>query len=1210
MDSPGEEESFRTLRRPLRNANTREDEDHDLSPAASKGRKRRLLSNSMPATKKQKLSKDTTACCEDCGADLLTAASVTAPDDKFVDEPVILTDESLQLADSRQYDDSNGLPILQVSDAKFFCRNNHLCSIDSNVVETDKDLFMAGTIRAVEDTTVKLEQSSAGIVCQKSSTINEWFVSGYGTAHVNLWVVSEFGNYKIVSVAEEYVPFFSSVLNICHYANHLIKSMIESSDASLDEILADFSTSNNPLLTIPTLEELVENAQFIHAHVTAYFLEPYADGTNDAHLLSLPFYREFCDLANLDLRKKAKGRKVHVKKSKIALPSITKATTTPIVNEAFSLVFDEHMKIVGDSINHCNATSDEFEQKISTFEEIPDIGRNYIAGTSIGTFNSTLDYIKKIGIIQSSNSIIVEPGSFLRFSCNRKLVVKGRKLETPYFGQVQYLAKAREGAGHEGHCHVRLFMQSHETILETVADRREVFGSTSCVDVPFQDIQCTLPILHWLEYEKDAVPHQFYYKMRHDLDSGAFISLPNLKDVAERQGFKIKCECCEMIEKERLKHLVRPIPGPIKSFQYLGDVYCCNSFVLIQGLDEEIPKAPAKKTIKLDPSIYMEAFRKEKTRPPEVYYYPLDVCQIVSVDTEWNSQTLFDPYHVDLKVRLFRRAAQTKLQDTEKMSHHLLFYTDKVFKIKAKDILGVAYVAHKNFIRAKLEDWLESGEKRFYFRSSYDKDTLSNNLPFLAKQCQGAVNPKTGMGMAPPDHVKPSRRLKCLDVFAGCGGLSAGLHAGGLTDSRWACEVDKDAADAFQKNFPEAVVFNQDINSWLEDILSGKEKNVLNQRYPKVGEVEMIVGGPPCQGFSSMNRYHTGIAARFKNSLVATFFSIIEHYKPRYFLFENVKNFAISNQGLYLKTVIGCCLKLDYQLRYSVLQAGNFGAPQSRYRTIIIGARRGEILPQLPKVQYTLDLPAYTLALNGRQIADGTTYGLLGEETYKSAPFRAVNVYDAIGDLPDIPCGVTNSRSKYLPCCSSFQYNMRLKSKELKDHITRNLSALDKARIKCIPPGGDWRDMPNSRLLLEDGTTTVPLKYITKDGKRGVCPCNFVSKEDRKNVACIKRDERKSIVPWCLPHTADRHAHWAGLYGRVRLGGQFQTTVTIPEPMGKQGQVLHSTYDRCLSVRELARSQSIPDHFELSGSMEDRYRQVGNAVPPLLAASIARMFQT
>lgn len=86
-----------------------------------------------------------------------------------------------------------------------------------------------------------------------------------------------------------------------------------------------------------------------------------------------------------------------------------------------------------------------------------------------------------------------------------------------------------------------------------------------------------------------------------------------------------------------------------------------------------------------------------------------------------------------------------------------------------------------------------------------------------------------------------------------------------------------------------------------------------------------------------------------------------------------------------------------------------------------------------------------------------------------------------------------------------------------------------------------------------------------------------------------------TLIPWCLPHTGNRHNHWAGLYGRLEWDGFFSTTVTNPEPMGKQGRVLHPEQHRVVSVRECARSQGFPDTYRLFGNILDRHRQVSPA---------------
>merc|ERR1711872_63902 len=82
-----------------------------------------------------------------------------------------------------------------------------------------------------------------------------------------------------------------------------------------------------------------------------------------------------------------------------------------------------------------------------------------------------------------------------------------------------------------------------------------------------------------------------------------------------------------------------------------------------------------------------------------------------------------------------------------------------------------------------------------------------------------------------------------------------------------------------------------------------------------------------------------------------------------------------------------------------------------------------------------------------------------------------------------------------------------------------------------------------------------------------------------------------TLIPWCLPHTGNQH-------------GYFSTTVTNPEPMGKQGRVLHPTQNRLVSVRECARSQGFPDHYRFHGSALEKHRQIGNAVPPPMGRAL------
>lgn len=163
----------------------------------------------------------------------------------------------------------------------------------------------------------------------------------------------------------------------------------------------------------------------------------------------------------------------------------------------------------------------------------------------------------------------------------------------------------------------------------------------------------------------------------------------------------------------------------------------------------------------------------------------------------------------------------------------------------------------------------------------------------------------------------------------------------------------------------------------------------------------------------------------------------------------------------------------------------------------------------------------------------------------------------------DLPCIKNGYNKKEIPyegeATSHFQRIMRGSDSSgiVKDHICKEMSPLVEARMTYIPlsPGSDWRDLPNIVVRLNDGNYTSKLRYPHKlkkqkkdDLPKGVCLC-------ATGKSCDLADRQfNTLIPWCLPHTADRHNHWAGLYGRLEWDGFFSTTVTNPEPMGKQGR--------------------------------------------------------
>uniref|UniRef100_A0A383WE52 Cytosine-specific methyltransferase n=1 Tax=Tetradesmus obliquus TaxID=3088 RepID=A0A383WE52_TETOB len=436
-----------------------------------------------------------------------------------------------------------------------------------------------------------------------------------------------------------------------------------------------------------------------------------------------------------------------------------------------------------------------------------------------------------------------------------------------------------------------------------------------------------------------------------------------------------------------------------------------------------------------------------------------------------------------------------------------------------------------------------------------------------------------------------SLAMATMDIFAGCGGLSEGMHQAGVADTKWAIEYEQPAADAFKLNNPEAAVFCNNCNVILlaamrkaglesdceacDDAKTAAESMSPEDlaALPQPGQVEFIMGGPPCQGYSGMNRFNKGNWSMVQNSMVMSFLSYADFYRPRYFLLENVRNFVSHNKSFTFRLTLRTLLDMGYQVRFGVLNAGNFGVPQSRKRTFIWAAAPDEGLPEWPRPRHVFRSPQLTVNLPG-----GVSYCAV-DTSIPGAPLRTVTVRDAIGDLPNIQNGHDKDPMPYSgPAVSAFQKLMRHKASELRDHICKEMNELNLERCRCIPkdtPGADWRTL---------------LEIVKNDPSR-------------------EKFNGQPLVPWCLPNTADRHNGWRGLFGRLDLAGHFPTSTTDPQPMGKVGQVFHPNQDRIVSVRECARSQGFPDHFFFSGNVHSRHRQVGNAVPPPLAASLGRQLR-
>jgi DNA (cytosine-5)-methyltransferase 1 len=382
------------------------------------------------------------------------------------------------------------------------------------------------------------------------------------------------------------------------------------------------------------------------------------------------------------------------------------------------------------------------------------------------------------------------------------------------------------------------------------------------------------------------------------------------------------------------------------------------------------------------------------------------------------------------------------------------------------------------------------------------------------------------------------KQLKSVDFFSGAGGLSCGLKMAGF-NTILASDIHPVYANTFKTNHPKATVITNDIRGL-------SEHDILNLTRLKVGELDLIAGGPPCQGFSINAPVRTLEDQR--NHLFSDYLRIAQILKPKAILIENVPGIVSLGKGTVVKAIYDRLKKMGYSVEHKILFAGHYGVPQLRFRTIFIALR--------DKKQ--IDFPEPTHDATARANFAGAK-----ELCQNIAPLFATNlnkkttVWDAISDLPELALGESYEGRYLSPAQTDFQRFLRREVVYVNNHSCARLGKVNLERLKHIPQGGSWRDIPFD--LLPEG---------------------------------LRRARRSD-------HTKR--------YGRLHPDEMCSTILTKCDP--HWGSFFHPTQDRALSVREAARIQSFPDDYIFTGNLTQQFEQVGNAVPPLLAKAIAEQIK-
>ncbi|MDD7456619.1 MAG: DNA cytosine methyltransferase [Bacteroidales bacterium] len=331
-----------------------------------------------------------------------------------------------------------------------------------------------------------------------------------------------------------------------------------------------------------------------------------------------------------------------------------------------------------------------------------------------------------------------------------------------------------------------------------------------------------------------------------------------------------------------------------------------------------------------------------------------------------------------------------------------------------------------------------------------------------------------------------------IDLFSGAGGLSAGFEMAGFK-SVLAIDNWQDSLDTYSNNIHGSVTLCEDLS-----------KLNIKETASKLGllKVDLIIGGPPCQGFSVAGKR---IIDDLRNKLYKSFVSFVDYFRPRVFVMENVPNILTIGNGIVKNSIISDFESLGYKVVYKVLMASDYGVPQNRRRSIFVGTISG---------------------------------GFVFPEPLSESK---ISVYQAISDLGEY--SVQDGGPYPFPIQSNYQRWARSNSQGLYNHQVTEHTEKTKKIISLVPDGGNYKDLP----------------------------------EEFQNT-------RKVHIAW------------------TRLNS---TKPSITIDTGHRHH-FHYKYNRIPTVRESARLQSFPDNYIFFHSKTSQYRQVGNAVPPLMAKAIAQ----
>lgn len=342
-------------------------------------------------------------------------------------------------------------------------------------------------------------------------------------------------------------------------------------------------------------------------------------------------------------------------------------------------------------------------------------------------------------------------------------------------------------------------------------------------------------------------------------------------------------------------------------------------------------------------------------------------------------------------------------------------------------------------------------------------------------------------------------KYSVLDLFAGCGGFAEGFKMNKHFDIKLANDIWEPAMNTYKYNNPNT--------SFILDDIKNINSNIIEKYFPS--GVDVIIGGPPCQGFSMCGMRDT---TDHRNDLFYEYARIVSLTKPLVFVMENVKG-LLSMKNKNGQSILNEIHKefdsIGYNIQHKVLNTKHYEVPQARERVIFVGVRKD--------IEQSYKYPEPIL-----------------QEKF-------ITVGDVLSDLPNKDS--INGELEYLNTKSSFTCNYLNTTDSIYNHEIPNHSDKVSHRMGYVPQGGNWQNIP-----------------------------------EEFRVGGIH----------------------SNAYRRLEMN---EPSITIKHAY--KSMIIHPLYNRCLSIREVARIQSFKDSFIFKDTKTSQYQQLANAVPPIFAYHIA-----